>query len=493
MAKNQITVASFDRASLQGALVRASGATNAVVPRQVDYLAQYAGMLGTRTVVVEEHYVDRHYVEEYASYYSRMLEPPSNAVQRFHLFSRAFGGAELEEMFTSSASSDDRAQEVRDRLRDVYLGFISVRPLPSVPIGRTVLRRLADNLPVRREIWATCGHDVHLANLRLRVEGLAFQQQDQAVGACATAALWSALSRVARHDGMRAPTPAEVTAFASRHLLPYGRNMPASGGLTMQQLSEAVRGCGFAPEVVRADTKPEIFVLALHTYLLSGLPVVLELLGHGGGHAVTAVGFEDGGSPHPLLQTTFPVRSACVKKIYVHDDRIGPYAKAFVSPVTHPDFGDRLLLQIEHETWLLNSGLIPVYPKLRLSVGSFVHLADRLTDLIETAVGSARATQLAVDFYYKRSGDYLSGLRGGWSAGTLVSFLGEVVLSRWCGIVRWHLGDALLAEFVYDTTDIVRPHGEPDGHLLRAIVCHDTSFRGTFQALAAYFGAPFLG
>src|SRR5260221_8013242 len=103
MFKNRIAAAPFDRASFESSLLAASGATRAPVPKQVQYLSQYAEMLGASTVVVEEHYIDRHYVEEYASYYSRMLSPPPNAVQRFHLFSRRFSSTDLNDLFVSSA------------------------------------------------------------------------------------------------------------------------------------------------------------------------------------------------------------------------------------------------------------------------------------------------------------------------------------------------------------------------------------------------------
>src|SRR5207248_10074997 len=107
---------------------------------------------------------------------------------------------------------------------------------PAVPVGRTVLRRLADDATAHRDIWATPRHKVHIGNLQLSVDGLEFQQQDLAVGACATAAVWTALSRVARHEGMRAPTPAEVSEAAGKHLVPLGRTLPAIAGLVMPQM-----------------------------------------------------------------------------------------------------------------------------------------------------------------------------------------------------------------------------------------------------------------
>ena len=78
-----------------------------------------------------------------------------------------------------------------------YLGFMVIKPLPGSPIGRTVLRTFERDAPRggRREFTAIRRYTVSLAGLSLSVRGLAFQQQDQGVSACATTALWSALQR----------------------------------------------------------------------------------------------------------------------------------------------------------------------------------------------------------------------------------------------------------------------------------------------------------
>ena len=504
---NEIHASAFALRDFERALVDASRGKEAPCA-QIKYLTRYCAWLGALTVVREEHYVDRHFVDEHGLYYSRMLQPPPNAVRRFHLFRRSFTNVDLARIFERRARLRGEKLDAYDtRLSLDYLGFISVRPLPSAPIGRTVLRRLPDG-DEPREIWATERYGVHLGNLRLWVEGIAFQQQDVAVGACATAAAWTALSRVTKHEGMRAPTPAEVSEAAGRHLLTHGRTLPAVAGLTIEQLSEAIRSIGFAPESIRADLKPEYFAIALHTYLQSGIPVVLSLVtkdeetNDDERHAVTAVGFQMAEAPNPRLDSTLPVRSARMKKLYVHDDALGPYARASLRPMptnhpkvekeqrmneenSAPELPDFVLLDIEtsrpddqsdgspgpEETdqWLVECGLAPVYPKLRLSVRCLIKLGNALVTSVERIVGPKVAPRLSVDFYYRRSGTYLGSLRSGRKGG-LDTFLRTVALSRWCGVVRWFVGDRPLAEFVYDTTDIVRATDLPGAELLRAIV-----------------------
>lgn len=496
MVGNSITVAPFNVNSFGALLTAASRAQRASVD-QVRYLAKYAKSLGARTVVQEDHYIDRHFLDEYALYYCRTLAPPPNFVRRFHLFARRFSEEEFSKSLRRRAELGEADAESMEReLAADYLGFVSIRPIPSAPVGRTVLRKLNDGAV--RDIWATGRYEVHLANLTLSVDGIAFQQQDVAVGACATAALWSAMSRVTRREGMRAPTPAEVSQAAGRHLLPLGRTLPAVAGLTLEQLAEATRTCGFAPEAVKAKGLPEYFVAALHAYLLSGIPVVLALRNATGGHAVTAVGFQMDKTPKPELSATIPLRSAFIEKIYIHDDRIGPYARSFLRPVPVSKMfpGGGLVLELEtdressttKEKWLIDSALVPIYPKLRLPVRSLLKLAELLFDVMEDMVRPDEATKLSAEVYFERSGTYLSKIDGR-TANDIAAFLRTVSLSRWCGVVRWFLRDEPLVEFVYDTTDVLRARARGT-ELLRAVVPLSQSYRQELADIAHYYGVP---
>lgn len=510
MPQNAITVHTFTRDSLIDTICREAIDRGEEVPEQVKYLARYAERLGARTYVVEAHYVDRHYVDEYAFYYSRMLAPPPNSVRRIHFFAHDFTEAALADMLAEGLQSEEARRKIEKRLIvpaagasiGGYLGFSSIRPLSSVPIGRTVLSRLPDSDGgIPRHIWATNEHFVHLASLRLRVEGLAFQQQDAAVGACATAALWSALVRVARQEGMRAPTPAEISDAALRSPRALGRPLlPANTGLTVQQLCDATRSFGFTPEVTYAFTRPEVFVATLHTYLLSGIPVVLALRGDGGGHAVTAAGFQMSGSEHPALQTSVPVQSSRLTKLYVHDDRLGPYARAIVEPYSYRNKKkvsfEGLSFEIEFdgagaERWLIDTAIAPVYPKLRLPVASLISLAEFKAKIVEDMVGPKKALALKVDFRYERAGDYLTRLAGRVpDTKRAAQFVREVALSRWCALVRWYLGDDELVEFVYDTTDVVRDVRVQARELLRGVVGLDKRYARSVATIGTTLKVP---
>jgi hypothetical protein len=301
---------------------------------------------------------------------------------------------------------------------------------------------------------------------------------------------------------MRAPTPAEISDAALRSPRSIGRPiLPANTGLTVQQLCDATRTFGFTPEVISAFTRPEVFVATLHTYLLSGIPVVLALRGGGIGHAVTAAGFQMASTEHPALQASVPVRSSRLTKLYVHDDRLGPYARAFVEPFSHRNEGEGLdfeglAFEIEFdgsgaERWIIDAAIAPVYPKLRLPVASLIALAEFMASLVETMVGEKKAPLLRVDFRYERAGDYLTRLAGRVALPTAAArFVREVALSRWCALVRWYIGDEELVEFVYDTTDVVRDVRVQARELLRGVVCLSEPYGASVSTIGSALRVP---
>lgn len=484
---NKISVTSFSADAFSRSLAVASLGSPDRISDQVDYLARYASLLDAKTVVCEDHYVDRHYLDEFAHYYSRTLRPVDRSVRRFHLFSEAFSEADFRTRLRESATSVDTRKDIESKFSDAYLGFVSVRPMPSVPVGRTILKRLGGP----REIWATGRHEVHLANLKIHVDGLPFQQQDSAVGACATAALWSALSRMARMDGMRAPTPAEISELAVRDRGARARG--PSTGLTMGQLVDATKAAGFTAEIVNTQ-KPELFAVSVQTYLRSGIPVVLGLLREDMGHAVTAVGYNLATISSPLLELALPTPSSRLYKLYVHDDRMGPYARAPLTPFSapHPNNAragviEGVTLALDDGPWLVAGALVPVYPKLRLSMRSLLLVGELTAKWLDQALDSKDASNLSVEFFYARSGEYLAGLSGRLLRDA-DQFLSTVALSRWCAVVQWAYSGHPVAEFVFDTTDVVREGPE----LLRAIVCLDARFDSAMGMIAQAMQIPMV-
>lgn len=427
-------------------------------PLQMTYMGIYLDSLGCKTIVHERHYIDRHYIADFSLFYSRSLRAYPNYCQRLHFFSSEFD----EEQWCDFVrrANDGGREKVERQLAAQYLGFIVVKPLPGSPIGRTVLRTFDRRASGgrRREFATIRRYNVNLAGFSLSVDGLAFQQQDQGVSACATTALWSALQRTAPLERLPSPTPAQITEAASRYRLPEGRALP-SEGLHLDQLCEAVRATGLAP-VLLTSISPREDQSNLATYLQSGLPVLLAIgpLGPGEGHAVCAVGLRLG-AVQPATDPNISYRDSAtaVDQIYVHDDRLGPYASARLKSTT---FDNRVVTTLElhwpdelpAEEWRLHGMLIPVPVKLRLSAVRLRALAHEIAQAVAAGIPAFEGLEVHTRFcrgatYRAKAYDFNLSWNG------LHEFTHETVLSRYVGVIGLVTDSGPVADVILDATE----------------------------------------
>lgn len=456
---------------------------------QVRYLASYLAhpSCGARTILVEHPYTDRHYLQEYEGYYATCLRPPPSCATRLHLFASEIDDAQLDEEIVLAAQDEASFEAGEARLQQAYLGFIVVRPLPSVPIGRSVLRTYRD---VASRVYASKenGHRVHLAGFALSVNGVQFCQQDIAVGACATAALWSALARVTRNDGGRAPSPLQVTRAATKYRA-SGRVVPATEGLDAEQIVEAIRSFGYEARFIRIGgdaASKAAFLMVLKCYVNSGIPLILRVdVGEAqSSHAVVVVGYRrsDTTDEADCIETEVSdsrtMLSSGVSRLYIHDDRIGPYARALWSwgkdgdyPVLQIHTQDARFKEFESECRIF-SAFVPVYPKVRLDALDLRDMAVQLFTFAEFATASARGAealqvelQFALEGSYRKEGMRLLGSR------RAAVFARTARLSRYVGVIRFgrKSGEPLI-DFVCDTTDFDR--AIPSEPPVVAVICY---------------------
>ena len=149
MTENKIYVEPFSIATFVDTVKVAGGG---IITRQVEYLADYLDELKVATVVRETRYIDRHYMDEYALFYSRMLNPPPNTVTRLHFFEKRFDEGALRKWMTEAIRGRDTTKLLRKEAGR-YLGFSCIRPISDSPIGRTVIERWPDRSRPR-EIYA---------------------------------------------------------------------------------------------------------------------------------------------------------------------------------------------------------------------------------------------------------------------------------------------------------------------------------------------------
>lgn len=189
-----------------------------------------------------------------------------------------------------------------------------------------------DNTPDRPRITDPARiYKIHLAGIELSLSGLAWQQQDTGVAACATIGVWSMLHSSAFDDHHAIPTTAEITKAAHKTASLGNRVFPRVG-LTIYQLAEAIKEHDLSPVICQGDTPDggqyfftkERFSATCAAFIRSGYPVLVigTLDGHGS-HAQCMVGFREA-PDSPELHASVRFSDADIKHVYLHDDNLGP-------------------------------------------------------------------------------------------------------------------------------------------------------------------------
>src|SRR5687767_4992984 len=114
MSFNKVTTVPFSPGTLASLIAQHCGNDGAASLPQVDYLGRYCSELKAKTLVVESRYICRHFVDEFAYYYSRNLIPPkTNSVARIHLFSSEISQTELRAQMLAPLRGTANGRSVR--------------------------------------------------------------------------------------------------------------------------------------------------------------------------------------------------------------------------------------------------------------------------------------------------------------------------------------------------------------------------------------------
>lgn len=439
----------------------------------VFYLRDYLLHLRAGVILHEEHYVDRHFLDDFTEYYARSFDAPIPSCSRYHFFAD-FTDIEFEQLLEDAYTDVAKASDVERKLQEKYLGFIVRRPIGHAPLGRTVLKTYeADG---RRHYAVVRPYQVNVGGLQLVLEGLAFQQQDGGAAVCASTALWSALQRVAHIAGHRTPTPSAITRAAQS---PF----PASNGLGLPQMASALANMGYVADVFAPSTNRAAFRAKLVTCLDSHLPVILlisRLVDSGSdtgkvrqGHAVTVTGYSE---PRDVVEVRAPLskapavrmKTASVEVLYVHDDNIGSHAHYELLDVdSKNDLGQPELHlrrgrtgQVspswwEVDDWTVEAALVPKPAKLRMAIDDVlrqVWLLRQLAEQVFPGIELHYSTRFCAGTSYKREllvSDHLDRTR-------MRDFQSITTFPRHIGIVAVHDSVGLLCEFVLDVSEIER-------------------------------------
>jgi hypothetical protein len=175
-----------------------------------EYFNDYLTDIGTQTIIVEAPYTDKDYIEDYAAYYARCHAEYKKTCVRLHFFANSFDGQYLSEAVSGNAVKVGE-------LKQSYLGFLVIKPLPETIIGRTCLKTYGQN--GRNRAFPTVHkYCAHFLGMEFSVESVPFQEQDSDVAACATSAIWSALAAIIFSNSLFRRSHA---FFANSYPLPF--------------------------------------------------------------------------------------------------------------------------------------------------------------------------------------------------------------------------------------------------------------------------------
>jgi hypothetical protein len=165
-------------------------------------------------------------------------------------------------------------------------------------------------------------------------------------------------------------------------------------------------------------------------------------------------------------------------RVYVHDDRLGPYARMLWQvqhrPLVEGEEEDprssHPSLTLSHEPYpeggqqprgapmTVYSAVVPLYPKLRLTARGLLYVAGEFFPLVKLLVRPEDRDKLRIDLRFMLSGDYLAEIL---SAGLddqrrIADFVRQASLPRYVGVVRFCDDNGAIMDAVCDTTDIFR-------------------------------------
>ncbi|GLZ44819.1 hypothetical protein Acsp06_10040 [Actinomycetospora sp. NBRC 106375] len=202
--------------------------------RPLDRIVAIAREHGVRSVVVEQRHLDPDWRSEHGAFHGRLFRRRPSVCHRWHLF------------------TDDVPADLSRLRPEAYRGYVVLRPLPSTPVGRTML---APPPGLDGAIRCDATERVSLFGTPLSITAMPFLSQDAEYLRCAHATLWMVL----RHAHLAHDLPRRLTAEVHDATLGgviVGRQIP-SEGLSVQQMLAGATRLGLSPGLMHLPSTPE--------------------------------------------------------------------------------------------------------------------------------------------------------------------------------------------------------------------------------------------
>src|SRR4051812_17143588 len=192
--------------------------------RPLERIVAIAREHGGRSVVVEQRYLDHDWRSEHAAFHGRLFRRHPTVCHRWHLF------------------TDDVPADLSRLRAEAYRGYVVLRPLPSTPVGRTMI---APPPGLDGGIRCEATERVSLFGTPLWITAMPFLSQDAEYLRCAHATLWMVLRHAHLAHGLPRRLSAEVHDAALGGVI-VGREIP-SEGLSVQQMLAGATRLGLSP------------------------------------------------------------------------------------------------------------------------------------------------------------------------------------------------------------------------------------------------------
>jgi len=489
-------ISEFDKETLSNLVKECFGSDfpDIVKKKQIRYLYSYLTDLSAKSILLETNYVDKDYLEDYSRYYVKCFNRYGERCARLHFFSTDLDHSQLEPIF-----DDQKPDKIIEKIKNSYLGFIVIKPLPITFIGKTCLSDYPSFNSSKTKKVITKSYDVNLFGIDLKVESIAFQEQDKILSACATASIWSALHALPGRSTRDVPSLGEITLSAINHITDSVNSFP-NKGLNNKQISRALdhhtlRNHTFDFSEANKDDQESFFQI-VKSYIDSDIPLILGVDVYAldtdkkfkkeGQHAITILGYSDKEDSTSL---------------YVHDDRHGPYAIATLSDTPNGIENNSICITLKeknekggwldaNEVFIPESLMAPNNNKIRITADHIKMTCDLITDSIDEYLkgflkpGEKPSEPVTYNFLLES----LSNIRNRVLKTSNITNKKEVLIrssARHQWSAKFKVLGVLSFEVLFDSTEL--PQGKAVSHILvhneKTFVLVDSIFKGLLDEM----------
>lgn len=470
------------------------------------YISHFSKEKGDISILIEKKYIDRSYIQDYSDYYVKCFNSYKRDCMRIHFFNCNESKLNIVNNFEESD------EEVINNTVNLYLGFIVIRPIPSTFIARACLKRYEspegklDHFIISRTVNA------RLLGLDFSVETVPFIEQDRVLSVCATSALWSFFNAHLNVDKNQIPSPYQITTTAiNMNAMSVVAPDQMDSGLTIDMMCNCLKTLGLVPQFFEINEENNAFFYELiHVFVSSNIPVILGLTvydrkpdaklkqkGGKGLHAVVVLGDELSDVVNfQKVDFSFSTKSENLSKLYIHDDRIGPYARleykdgSWILPYDGHISNDIHNTEFYEPTDIV----IGLYPKIRLPFATVWNFAYYLNENIkeifkshpnskdcDVKIAKTGFENILWDFKLEDGSDIKRRIR---KCDVLLDSKKKVLeksLPHYCWVVKAYLFNQIMFEIVIDATEVSQ------GKYVVEVLYYNQVSKKIFNDLNTYF------